>query len=166
MKYNLDPSFAGLDELKRTHADQIAAFERWAASDDWRRFHYSHYDWWTFPIDRPSGYGVKWTVYEGEIAALKQDPAFITRYLRGVELAALAWGWDLARQAYIPAPKPGQVWQNWPIRLYKMAQSLRLFGFEAPFASLKRYALDLIQQGQDMEYNGKDLSRLFTARDS
>jgi hypothetical protein len=166
MKYNLDPAFAGLDELKRTHAAQIADFERWAASDDWQRFHSSHYDWWTFPINRRSSYGARWTVYEGEVAALKQDPAFITRYLRGVELVALAWGWDLARKTYLAQPKPGQSWHDWPIRLFKAAQSLQLFGYDEQFTSLRRYALDLMRDGQRMEYNGKDLSWLFTARDS
>lgn len=162
MKFNSDPSFVGIEELKKIHARQVADFERWAAAGDWERFHASHYDWWAFPISRHSAYGMKYVVFEGEIAELKQDPVFVEKYLAGVRLVAASWGWDLLGCRYIEHPQPGQSWHHWPVRLFKAAQSVRLFGYEDYFASLKIFALDLIQMGEKMEYNGWDLSWLFT----
>jgi hypothetical protein len=78
MKFNTDRSFVGTSQLIQTHAAQIAKFEQWAAKNDWIMFHESHYDWWTFPIDRPSSYGLKWTVYEGEITELKKKQQSLT----------------------------------------------------------------------------------------
>ena len=77
MRFNTDPAFAGLERLKTTHSDQIAKFEQWAARGEWELFHSSHYDWWVFPIHKPSAYGLEWTVYEGDVAALKKDVQFI-----------------------------------------------------------------------------------------
>ena len=45
------------------------------SAGDWRRFHISHYDWWTFPIDRPSQHGLRYTVYADDVARLKADMA-------------------------------------------------------------------------------------------
>jgi hypothetical protein len=162
MKHNTDRSFVGLEKLKQTHAAQVVEFEAWAARDDWERFHSSHYDWWTFPIDHSSAYGLKWTVYEGEIAELKRDSRFLERYLRGEELVAASWGWDLYQKTPIQNTKRGQSWHYWPVRLFKAALSAQLFGYEELFGSLKIYALDLMRQGEDMSYNGHDLSWLFT----
>jgi hypothetical protein len=161
MLYNTDSSFAGIDILKQTHWHQITKFEEWAARNDWERFHYSHYDWWVFPIDQPSAFGFKWVVYSGDIAALKSDAEFMNSYIRGVTLVSASWGWDLDTGALIPDPRHGQSWHNWPIRLYKAAQSVRLFGLDACFRSLKTYASYLMTQGESFEYNGKDLSDLF-----
>ena len=74
----------------------------------------------------------------------------------------LAWGWDLDRQDFLPDPAPGQAWQRWPVRLYKAAYSLWLFGCEAEFASLRKYALALMERGEDFGYGRKDLGAFFT----
>lgn len=161
MKINNDPSFVGIEALKQIHARQVAEFENWAAQGDWERFHASHYDWWAFPISRHSAYGMKYVVFEGEIAELKKDPAFVERYLAGVRLVAASWGWDLPGRCYLEKPQPGQSWHNWPVRLFKAAQSVQLFGYDDYFASLKTFALDLMELGEKMEYNGWDLSWLF-----
>ena len=162
MKFNTDPAFVGLEKLKQAHAAQIAEFVAWAARGDWERFHSSHYDWWAFPIDRSSAYGLKWTVYEGEIAGLKRDARFLERYLRGVELVSASWGWDIHQKSPIPHPRPGQSWHHWPVRLFKVALSVRLFGYDELFGSLKTYARELMKGGEDMTFNGHDLSWLFT----
>ncbi len=159
--FNTDPAFVGIEALKRAHGDQIARFESWAAGDDWEMFHASHYDWWAFPINRSSSYGLQWTVYAGDIARLQEDAAFLARYLRGVELVAASWGWDAPGRRYLPQPKPGQAWHHWPVRLHKAALSVQLFGYAEWFESLKTYAGDLMQQGERMEYAGHDLSWLF-----
>ncbi len=162
MKMNYEPKFAGLERLKDTHSAQIEAFEEWAAHGEWELFHSSHYDWWVFPIHKPSAYGLEWTVYEGEVSILKQDTQFIRKYQRGVELVSAAWGWDLLQKDYIPRPAPGQSWHQWPVRLFKAALSVQLFGYSELFTSLKLYALNLMRQGESMEFNGHDLSWLFT----
>lgn len=162
MKFNTDPSFAGLETLKRTHNDQIAQFEDWAARNDWETFHRSHYDWWAFPIDQPSAYGFKWVVYEGEIASLKTEAEFMSSYRRGLVLLAASWGWDLDSADFLTHPLPSQCWHNWPIRLYKAAYSGRLFGEHRVFNSYKKYATHLREQGESFEYNGRDLFELFS----
>lgn len=158
---NTDRSFVGIEALKRRQAEQLADFERWAASGDWRAMHRAHYDWWMFPIDETSQHGKAYSVYPGDIAELKQDPAFVRNYLRGLELLALGWGWDLAGRRYLEQPQPGQAWSQWPIRLYKAARSAQLFGYTDVFDSLKALALDRIKKGERFEFGG-DLSLLFT----
>lgn len=162
LSHNTDPRFVGIAELKRKQTKQLAAFEQSAARGDWQAIHNAHYDWWMFPIDEPSKFGKAYTVYAGDIAELKQDAAYVQSYLRGVELLAFAWGWDLAKRQYVPKPQPGQKWSDWAIRLYKAARSLQLFGYTDAFESLKTFALDLLRTGQQLQFNGKDLSRLFT----
>ncbi|MEN9935660.1 MAG: hypothetical protein RLZZ387_2239 [Chloroflexota bacterium] len=159
---NGDRSFAGIDALKREQAEELARFERWAAAGNWRAIHEAHFDWWMFPIDEDSRLGTRYTVYEGDIAELKRDPAYVHSYLRGVELLMLAWGWDLAAKRTVASPQPGQRWNNWPIRLYKAARSLQLFGFTAEFESLRTFALELMQRGEQLRFGGQDLSVLFT----
>jgi hypothetical protein len=161
LSHNTDPRFVGIAELKRKQAEQLATFEQWAARGDWQAIHRDHFDWWMFPIDETSKFGTAYTVYAGDIAELKQDAAYVRSYLRGVELLALAWGWDLAKRQYVPNPQPGQAWSRWPIRLYKAARSLQLFGYTDEFESLKVFALDLIQKGEPFHFGG-DLSKLFT----
>lgn len=163
MKRNTDPQFVGVGEIKRQQAKQLAAFEQWAAQGNWGAFHHAHYDWWMFPIDKPSSYGMAYVVYAGDIAELQQDPVYIANYLRGVELLMLAWGWDAAKRQPVANPQPGQQWSQWPIRLHKAASSLLLFGFSETFESLRAYALTLLAAGQSFAYNGRDLALLFTA---
>ncbi len=162
MKSNTDPSFVGIEKLKQTHSKQITEFEQWALHDDWERFHHSHYDWWVFPVNRRSSYGMMWVVYESEIAQLKGDVSFLEKYCKGVELVSASWGWDVVNKTAILHPKLGQSWHQWPVRLYKAASSAKLFGYEKLFDSLKLYAQNLIHQGEPMSFAGKDLSWLFT----
>jgi len=152
----------GVEALKTRHAEQIAQFEAWATAGAWMSFHHAHYDWWAYPIMRPSSYGFRYTVYEAEIAALNTDAEFVKRYLRGLELGALAWGWDLSTAAPVAAPAQGQTWQDWHVRLYKMARSAREFGYDSAFDSLATYAHKLMAAGEVFRYGSHDLSWLFT----
>jgi len=161
MNFNTDSEFIGIGELKRIHGDQIAEFEIWASQNDWQKYHKNHYDWWVFPVDRSSSYGLKYTVYEGDVTELKKDKMFLENYVAGVDLVSASWGWDLFNKTYMANPHEGQRWHSWPIRLYKAAQSVQLFGYGELFDSLKMYACDLINQGERMTYGGKDLSLLF-----
>lgn len=163
MTYNLQPGFVGIAGLKERHRRQLDAFESWAQQGRWAEFHHSHYDWWAFPIDASSlGQGYIYTVYEGEVEVLRQDTTFIRDLDRGAELVAASWGWDMKACAYVTHPTPDQCWHHWPVRLSKAARSMRLFGLTASFESLKTYALILIGQGEDMTYNGHDVSWPFT----
>lgn len=162
LQRNTDRSFVGIAELKRKQADTLALFERRAAQGDWQAIHRDHFDWWMFPIDETSQHGAAYVVYPGDIAELKQDPVYVRNYLRGVELLMLAWGWELAARRYVPQPQRGQAWSSWPIRLYKAARSLQLFGFADAFDSLKAFALDQLQRGASVRWGGHDLSTLIT----
>jgi len=162
MQYNTKPEFVGIPALIDKHREQIEKFELWASRGAWMDFHYSHYDWWTFPIDKPSNYGFRYVVYEGEIAQLKADDGFMTRFRRGVELLSTSWGWDVHAQKPMPEPTSAQTWQQWPIRLQKAAHSSHLFGEQALFDGLCVYALTLIAAKESFWYNGRDLSTYFT----
>jgi hypothetical protein len=161
LKSNTDPSFVGIEKLKEKHKSQLDLFEQWAASGDWQAFHWSHYDWWMFPYNKDSAYGKSYVIYEAEVQELKKDAQFIQDYLRGVELLLLSWGWDLKRQCFVETPGAYQTWANWPVRLYKCACSLLLFGFDDDFQSVRKYAQTLIKEGHDFLYNGEDTSLLF-----
>ena len=161
MRINTDPRFVGYEVLKSRQGEQLDSFEVWAFNNQWSSFHVNHYDWWMFPIDEPSRYGYAWTVYDGDVAELVKDKAYICDYLRGAELLALSWGWDFYQKKKIPSPQLDQSWQGWPIRLYKVSKSLKLFGFDNLFESMRAYANGLIGDGESLEYNGKDLRLLF-----
>jgi hypothetical protein len=161
VKYNSHEEFVGLVQLKHLHHEQILSFKYWASKNQWFIFHQNHYDWWTFPINKPSHYGFKYVVYEGDIEELKQDSRFMDDYIKGVELLSASWGWDIKYCEYLRNPDPSQKWNNWPIRLYKAGLSVQLFGFSDLFYALQSYARELIGQGESFCYNGRDLSALF-----
>lgn len=133
-----------IKNLKEQHSKQLKLFEQWAESGDWKRFkpEYSHYDWWAFPITRPSsGYGNTYAVNEKEIEALKADTDFMKGYRRGVELVVKSWGWDINRDAQIPESERNsdQTWTGYEVRLGKMGDSLYLFGEKELFEKVKRF---------------------------
>jgi hypothetical protein len=157
---NTDAAFKGVTAIKDSQAKTLEMFREAARTSQWTQIHQSHYDWWMFPIDEPSAYGFAWTVFDDEIAELRQDQAYLARYLEAVNILATSWGWDLARACPIPDPQPDQCWQHWPIRLYKATKSVRLYGFPEEFASLRLFGQRLIKQGENMYYH-RDLSWLF-----
>lgn len=161
---NTHADFVGVPQLIARHRQQIDDFEEWAAVRWWIAFHHSHYDWWAFPISRPSSYGYRYTVYGTEVKALLEDEAFVAAYLQGLALVSESWGWDLDHARHISPVDNEQCWSNWPIRLSKMARSARLFGFEQEFQSLCAYGRWLIAQGHDMRYNGRDTGKLYLLR--
>lgn len=161
MKRNEHPDFAGVEQVKQKQAWQLEQFEHWAATGNWNGFHVNHYDWWMFPYDEPSSKGFQWVVYEAEVHELNQDPEYVKNYLRGVELLLLSWGWLLHEQHFVERPGKNQTWANWPIRLYKCGRSVKQFGYENEFESIKKYAQFLIKKGISFVYNGQDLAYFF-----
>jgi len=161
MKKNDHEEFVGLENLVSKNEEQVKQFVRWAEQKDWEAFHNNHYDWWMFPIDQPSRLGFAYTVYENEILNLKLNPQFIENLKLGTKLLLLSWGWDLEKEARISNPYPFQIWQNWPIRLYKCAQCLQLFGLEKELQSVKKFGKLLLMEQNNFTFRGKDLSDLF-----
>lgn len=161
MNKNQNSSFIGLEKLKQKHFSQYTQFVAWADNREWQQFHNNHYDWWMFPINQGSSYGLEYTVYADDVELLKQDEPFIKNYLHGVELLALAWGWDLKNQCLISKPDKNQCWQNWSIRLQKAIMSLLLFGYKTEAKSLLLYAQSLINQNVNLHYRNKDLKHYF-----
>jgi hypothetical protein len=140
----LGTDVAKVNQIKQKLAEQLGKFEMWAEKNDWIMFtpQHSHYDWWMFPISRPSrGFGDTYTVSKKEIDTLKQDPTFMAQYRRGVELVVRSWGWDLAGRCPVPASKltPDQHWSGYGVRLGKMADSLLLFDEIALYKDLQQF---------------------------
>lgn len=133
-----------VDQIKQKHSEQLQKFEQWASAKDWKLFTptYSHYDWWMFPVARPSShYGDIYQVSQADVDALKADPKFMKEYRRGVELVVRSWGWDLQRQCSVLETErtPEQRWTGYGVRLGKMADSLLLFGEDDLYRKLQLF---------------------------
>ena len=129
--------------VKEKQAWQLDQFEQWAKAGQWNKIHSAHYDWWMYPIDKSSGkHGVTYQLNSNEIMTLKSDPEFMNNYRRGVVLGAKAWGWDVLGCKPIENPTKDQKWQDWNVRLGKMADSLHLFGEEDLRQSMRKYVQD------------------------
>ncbi|WP_068471444.1 hypothetical protein [Candidatus Protochlamydia phocaeensis] len=123
---------AKVDRIKQRQAKQLQDFKNWALANQWQKIHDAHYDWWMFPVERPSAQqGEAYAVGREEVNALKADPAFMQSYREGVALVVQAWGWDLENEQAILVANPqvsGQKWTGYGVRLAKMSDSLLLFG--------------------------------------
>lgn len=127
--------------VKQKQAWQLNQFEEWAATNQWGKIHSAHYDWWMFPVNYLSRQkGSTYQVSQSDVEQLKRDPEFMKNYRRGVELEARAWGWEVYDKKPVENPTSDQKWQNWSVRLGKMADSLRLFKEDGLFESMKQYA--------------------------
>ena len=162
---NTHPEFIGISALIEKHATQVAQFEQWAAEGNWQLFHDNHYDWWAFPIDKPSNYAFAYAVFDQEIAQMKQDDFFMNRQRMGAELLLRSWGWHSDTRQLLETPGPGQQWANWPIRLSKCARSMWLFGQNQQYESCVEYAEYLQGQGASFGYNGRDLFKEIVSRE-
>ena len=139
----LPPDSAKVDRIKNKQAEQLHLFETWARAGQWQNIHNAHYDWWMFPVNRPSaGYGETYSVGKGEIQALKTDAAFMDNYRRGVVLVVNAWGWDLDQDQPVKPSSDAQCWTGYGVRLAKMSDSLQLFDEKKLHQKLKRFFND------------------------
>ena len=55
-----------------------------------------------------------------------------------------SWGFDLEKGELIKEKDPDQSWHSWPIRLYKLANSLEYFNQQDLFVNAIKYGLMLI----------------------
>ena len=157
-EHNLHPEYVGIDEIYAKQREQVELFLGWAAQHDWHAFHVNHYDWWTFPIDMPSQFGFNFTVFPGDIEALKSKPDFVRNLAEAARLLLLSWGWDAERQQLVTHPEPGQAWADWPIRWSKCTTSLKLFGLTELHASSLMFGQLLLDRSVSFEYRGRDLA--------
>lgn len=91
-----------------------------------------------------SSYGYKFTVFAEDRDELLRDPEWVQLHKRGIELIALAWGWDIHKCEPVTGGS-AQRWQHYPIRFYKCALSAWLFGYSNYFESLRIFALHLVR---------------------
>lgn len=135
-------TYGGTDDLMARNVEQHKTFTDWAKSEDWKKFHKEHFDWWAFPIDEVSNsYGERFRVPENEITKLRKDRDFLKRLDENLTNAAAAYGWDIKSGNWIgdDIRDPDQVPQSLSqIRLYKMARSAMVFGRCSHFRSLQR----------------------------
>ncbi len=125
-RHGLSPK---LRHLKEKQADHLVKLKKlpWQHLQTHTTHPDSGFDWWMFPIDRPSaGQGDKYQVSKTDIAVLKEDSEFIKSYREGVILVAKSWGWDLEVDRDVSNGE--QKWTNYQVRLGKMLHSLILFG--------------------------------------
>lgn len=59
--------------MKELCLTQNAEFKQWCLQKDFEQFHYSHYDWWAFPINRKSSYGDKYKLFPEDKKILEKD---------------------------------------------------------------------------------------------
>ncbi len=134
------PVTAKVANLKRRQAEQLVIFEGYAQKHQWERFHTDHYDWWMFPVNRPSSYGDQYNFSATELESLRNDPEFMASYRRGVQLVALSYGWDTTSSTPVPRIEKGQGWRHYGVRLGKMATSLQLLHEKGLFQSMQQFA--------------------------
>jgi hypothetical protein len=150
--------FLGVEQLKLEQRNQLVLFQKWAEESNWISFHDNHYDWWAFPIEKPSGKGFRYSVSDQIRVELKADTVFVEQLRECSRLLLLSWGWDIEAQRLVANPDVGQSWANWPVRLYKCNRSLKLFGQTDMVNSTQAYARHLIAQGMSLDYSGNDLT--------
>jgi len=154
--------FVGVGGLKAKIKEQCITFQQWASKGDFNQFHHSHYDWWAFPTNEKSSFGYKFTVTKGtsllslrscidsfvpsdSIPILSEDKEFIASLRTNAKLLLLSWGWLIDEQKPVEpsALGSGQQWQQYPVRLFKCALSLKLFNQMDMVASIVQYVTHL-----------------------
>ena len=161
MKSNEDAEWVGLDRMVACQKEQLEKFRAWAANGDWDAFHNNHYDWWAFPINRASGYGYAYTVFDAEIEALTATPQYTDRLKELATLQMLAFGWLLEEAASVPNRSESQGFHGDTrvARLEKCGLSLTLFGLCDEFRSVQRFAHVLLDKGVRMDWDGRNYAR-------
>jgi len=153
--------FIGIHKLKELQDGQLRLFEQWSSNRAWSEFHHNHYDWWTFPINIRSRFGAKYMIDEDGVEILKGDDVFIRNLKRCTFLLLQSWGWNLYDLKLIANPDENQSWQNWSVRLYKCALSLKIFGCETELRSVVEYACFLLSSGHKLVHDKYNFEEFF-----
>lgn len=139
---------------------QNRQFMEWKSLQLYNKFHSSHYDWWAFPINQLSSYGAKFKVDIHDRIQFMKNEQFIKALRSNAVLVCLSWGYDLVKGEEIKIRTKDQKWQNWPIRLYKMACSLEYFQQLDLHENAIKFGCSLLSKGYQLRYK-KDLSGYF-----
>jgi hypothetical protein len=158
LQANEYPEFKGVTAIFEENRAQVVQFCNWAASHDWEQFHRNHYDWWAFPIDKPSSFRFGYTVFDTEQQELRNNREFMRNLEEAARLLLLSWGWDASTNRALPHPEPHQSWANWPIRWSKCTRSMEIFGLKAMHESCIAFGQVLLDQGTSFIYRGRDLA--------
>lgn len=136
-----ESGFVGHDALKKKMKNHLVKLQKLAEADQWMHLqtHTSHqdsgFDWWMFPVDRPSqGQGTKYMVNQKDVEELLSDDEFVKAYRQGVILVAKSWGFDLENKLDVTSNH--QKWVGYQVRLGKMLHSLKLFNQKDLFDNL------------------------------
>lgn len=139
-RWNKSP-FLGIDRVKEDQAKQLQQFRTVKKDGNWRKIHDSHFDWWTFPIDRGSmAYGDGYNVAGQHHRKLKRDAEFISNLKEAMAIYAESLGWDIESSSWLPNID----WDNYQgpdgningARLYKIVRSAQVFGLQNELESL------------------------------
>jgi 8-oxo-dGTP diphosphatase len=139
-KYINKTKYFGADKVKDDLKTQLTKFKKWKDDKKWKDLHNSHYDWWTFPIDRGSAaYGDGYNVAGENRIELMRDRDFMSNLREAVEIYSEAMGWDLNNSKWMDDIDwdNGQdpLKQAYGARLYKIARSLQVFEMDEEFDS-------------------------------
>ena len=115
------------DNIVKKCVKQNREFSLWRSSKAYAQFHHNHYDWWAFPINAPSSKGDTYQVLQQDKSYFTSSNEFMNALRENAIMVCEAWGYDLMNGQEIKNCTLSQRWQNWPIRLYKMTISLKLF---------------------------------------
>ena len=77
--------------------EQCQTFAGWDKARAYQKFHHAHYDWWAFPVDRPSSHGDKFQVGKEEWEVMRHDEKFIQALRSNAVMVCRAWGYDLVK---------------------------------------------------------------------
>jgi hypothetical protein len=136
----MNKEFCGVYSLKQKQTTTLNDFERWATKKDWVSFGpKNHFDWWQFPVSARSGHGLKYSIYEYDLAILKEDEEFMKQLRRSVQLISLAWGWDIEKADFVSDPDKAQTWSRYDIRLRKIGQCMLMFGESRYHGSINKF---------------------------
>ena len=147
--------------IKEECIHQSLQFINWDKNQKYSNFHSSHYDWWAFPVDKPSSYGEKYQITSEERSKLLLDQAFLNALRTNAILVCRSWGYDLENGKNLTTLTKEQRWQRWPIRLYKMSCSLELFQQRDLHMNSIKYGMSLIKKGEKFMYMGRHLDEYF-----
>ncbi len=131
-------TFVGIKMLKDQTAGQNAKFRAWLDAGLLQNFGPDeHFDWWAFPIDRPSRrYGEKYDI-SVVLDELRSDAQFLGDVLGNARMLMAAWGWDLDSARSVDET----LYPRYGVRLWKCGLSLHVLGMPRAFLSVQSFAV-------------------------
>lgn len=144
--------YGGTRNLIKEQRKQTKQFEAWAKAGKWKKFHSSHFDWWTFPIDRGSmAYGYEFTPPKDELNKLRNNIPYLASLRKAASLYMLSMAWDMKNGDWIDNPDFDAGQEPIPnvnqARLFKIARSMQIHGLRDEFLSVRRMVQSLRDAG-------------------